>query len=189
MPGASASSESESSPLASQKMRLRPFSYFLTDPPRHQLDKRLIDPGLYRSLWWPLRSLIKQPFFHSHRKRQRKDGLHLSLSIGFMLRSLSVKCLRYSPLKLSCYASFFHSSGDNKDLLLAFNEGFLSIFSKARSQSGPYPLFYKRKKSSRWGTSWTSRWIFTHSKSKTKTYRYRQTLECLSRALSPLPFL
>ena len=66
MPGASASSESESSPLASQKMRLRPFSSFLTDPPRHLLDKRLIDPGLYRSLWWALRSLIKLPFFHSH---------------------------------------------------------------------------------------------------------------------------
>lgn len=77
MPGASASSESESSPLASQKMRQRPFSYLLT------VTKRLIDPGLYRSLWWPLRSLIKLP---SHRKRQRKDGLHLSLSIGFMFR-------------------------------------------------------------------------------------------------------
>lgn len=66
MKGASASSESESSPLASQKMRLRPFSSFLTDPPRHLLDKRLIDPGLSRSLWWPLRSLRKLPFFHSH---------------------------------------------------------------------------------------------------------------------------
>ncbi|GER39061.1 F-box/RNI-like superfamily protein, partial [Striga asiatica] len=79
-----ASSESESGPLASQKMRQRPFSYFLTDPPR--VTKRLIDPGLYLRLWWPLRSLIKLPFFHSHRKRQRKDGLHLSLSIGFMFR-------------------------------------------------------------------------------------------------------
>ena len=62
MPGASASSESESSPLASQKMRLRPFSSFLTDPPRHLLDKRLIDPGLYRSLWWPsLAALLSFP--------------------------------------------------------------------------------------------------------------------------------
>ena len=39
MKGASASSESESSPLASQKMRLRPFSSLLTDPPGQAADR------------------------------------------------------------------------------------------------------------------------------------------------------